>query len=70
MTHRDRPGDWKVFRGSGRPALAESESGDGNERFPQQASDPLAFAENVLREVRAAEKEMIKLIHELRWGGR
>jgi hypothetical protein len=65
MTHRDRRDDWKVYRGSGRPAIAESKVS-----LQEPASDPLVLAENVLRDLRAAEKEMIKLINALRYGGR
>jgi hypothetical protein len=65
MTHRDRSDHWKVYRGSGRPAIAEPKAS-----LQEQASAPLVLAENVLRDLRAAEKEMIKLINELRYGGR
>jgi hypothetical protein len=70
MSRSGRGRNWKVYRGNDRPALAEPESGDGNESLLEQASDPIAIAEDMLRELRAAEKEMIELIHELRWCGR
>jgi hypothetical protein len=68
MKRMGRGRDWKVYRGGGRPATAESEPGDDEKGLLDQASDPLAIAQGVLRDLRTAEKGMIRIINQLRYG--
>jgi hypothetical protein len=66
MKRNGRGRDWKVYRGGGGPEAARALD-DGDLSRPEGSTDPLAIAEDMLKNLQAAEldvREMVRLLRE------